>query len=73
MSEWQDIASAPKDGTRIMGWWPRAGDNGMCGIAEWIAPARDYCPHWTWDGAWTPGIEPTHWMPLPDAPARKGE
>lgn len=67
---WRDIASAPRDGTRIMAWWPGAGECGMCGIAEWVRPSRGTVPHWTWDGAWTPGIEPTHWRPLPAAPAR---
>lgn len=60
---WQDIDSAPKDGTIILlghpeavfdGWWHSASN-------AWIDGERnmydDYCEY-----------EPTHWQPLPEPP-----
>lgn len=67
---WQPIETAPRDGTRILAWGtlhaPGWNDGerpsieitvyGYGGFAGWYAPAM---------GGW----EPTHWMPLPEAPA----
>lgn len=74
MSEWQDIASAPKDGTRVLAVWGAAGfgEPAYVGIAQWRG-ASSYAAHWTVDGRWMPGPDPELWQPLPDAPARKGE
>jgi hypothetical protein len=55
---WQDISTAPKDGTRILLWLsPQA----FAVPAEW----RD---RWMGDDFPLNMTEPTHWMPLPPAP-----
>lgn len=66
---WQDISTAPRDGTNILVWWP----------------LQIHCPvtaHWT--DKWADGIgwkftgwgqvlqtSPTHWFPLPPPPAAR--
>ncbi len=62
MSQWQPIATAPKDCRAIIGltwsgdvqpvWWDRTHDN------------------WRWQDGYHGGLAPrlTHWMPLPDPP-----
>lgn len=73
--EWQSIETAPKDGTRILGWGK--------GMVVWEIAWRGVRPpgfpadRWSdeWIG-WTrvsfqdgPGcIKPTHWLPLPPPP-----
>ncbi len=60
MSEWQDIATAPKNGTRVMIGYI----NGFVGCASFrTKPPRG----WLRDGGGK-GAEPTHWMPLPKPP-----
>jgi len=72
---WRDIASAPKDGTPMLGW------NGEC-VTEicWIdRPDDDGKFGWCCAGFSDGGMlyqlnnimdtAPTHWMPLPAAPA----
>lgn len=62
MSEWRDIASAPKDGTAVLllspkwrnpsvGWWLET-------FGGWHSFPGSY------------GMKPTHWMPLPLPPTR---
>jgi len=56
---WQPIATAPKDGTKILvhriGWHAPE-------IAQWSS----YSHAWVlFEGS----VEPTHWMPLPNPPA----
>lgn len=64
MSDWQDISTAPKDGTRILA--VVRFDNGLStddavDIAYWV----DFN-----GGGWVRHLvgEPTHWMPLPSPP-----
>jgi hypothetical protein len=65
---WQDIATAPKDGTAVLGLWlPMAGD---------AAFPRCYAIAHFIEGGWCSVdddeqtfTDPTHWMPLPAAPA----
>lgn len=65
--QWRDIASAPKDGTRVIFSSIRAG------FVCWVSSG------W-WSDKWNKfydGIEPsgfnnlTHWMPLPSLPEEK--
>ena len=63
MGEWQDISTAPKDGTRILIWcnWPTLPSVYACSFE---------CGQWQtgiWTAAKRPG--PTHWQPLPAPPA----
>lgn len=76
---WQPIDTAPKDGTPVLLFGTR--DKGRSGEPAWLT-AR-WCK--VWDGEedwhWLEGadreddsrilFEPTHWMPLPSAPAAK--
>ena len=71
MSDWQDISTAPKDGTRVLTW---DGDNILASVYEYYYPHGTTIrgfeqPGWVqWAGQ--SGVEtiPTHWMPLPNAP-----
>lgn len=64
MSDWQPIASAPKDGREILIGWT---DSSRIFIAIFeIGRWRD-----AEDGEAFP-FEPTHWMPLPEPPKAKG-
>lgn len=68
-ADWQPIENAPSDGSWVLlysdkwpiwsypmvGWRHRAGD-------EWEFPAH---PQWSSEMSW-----PTHWMPLPEPPAK---
>lgn len=63
MGEWQDIETAPKDGTDILGfdedgrvvvWWDRN---------AWIRRGDDY----------DIVTHPTHWQPLPPPPKDSGD
>lgn len=77
MTEWQDISTAPRDGTSILVYGKTektfAGEPYMgvrfcndCG--SWLEPnvgGRD-CEDWL-DGS-VPYGELTHWMPLPEPP-----
>ena len=66
MMEWQDISTAPKDGTRIL--LAKIVGHPSHPTALWWAAAG----HWSirFDN-WNDGVEPaglagpTHWMPLP--------
>lgn len=67
MSEWQDISTAPKDGTMMLVYYPPAG-----GFTERVHVAK-----WKSRGISLAGgsnrplmTQPTHWMPLPAAPRR---
>ena len=57
--EWQPIATAPKDGTAILGYFP----SGLMKVAQWI----DHQNRWAGFGFGFVGT-PTHWMPLPEPP-----
>lgn len=60
--EWQNVETAPKDGSRILGW-----------CMEWSAPqsVQYYGPNIGWCQNFDDGpfkYQPTHWMPLPTPP-----
>lgn len=66
VSVWQPIASAPKDGTRIIVYRPRFDGDYIPQIG---------CDYWMqskWiSGAWAHSnsdCPPTHWVPLPEPP-----
>lgn len=60
MNDWQDISTAPKDGTEVLVFVPRrlgpiyAGASNATGKQWWSRNLGD--------------LQPTHWMPLPKAP-----
>ncbi len=70
MTKWQNISTAPKDGTQILIW------NGQDTVVAWW----DDVYIWVSPGAWisylnrsdTDEYEPTHWMPLPAPPKDAG-
>lgn len=75
MSDWQDISTAPKDGTEV-----------LLFTRSDIGPEREYWeaigePHFTKvqigffeQGKWHQSVigGPTHWQPLPAPPAQGG-
>ncbi len=65
MSEWQPIATAPKDGRALLVTWIETWPDGNYHIeacrqqgGTWF-----YC----YDGE-MPNLPPTHWMPIPEPP-----
>lgn len=75
MSDWQPMATAPKDGTRILVW----DGHYRMEVADWgersvwsdrqIGKGMQWCVG-ECDGEYNSRneIEPTHWMPLPEPP-----
>lgn len=83
MMQWQPIKTAPKDGTRILlfwpsfdrwidvGWWKKNLRLVEIGEIDGIPVSAGYFSNSTeWDDYEMAkvGNEPTHWMPLPDPP-----
>lgn len=74
MTEWQDISTAPKDGTEVLlfgllddsprGMTEYHGAYCICGYWEALDEAWCAIPG-DWDG---PFFYPTHWMSLPSPP-----
>lgn len=61
---WQPIETAPKDGTRVLAYWPDC----SCQVESWFGP-------WLGEMVWQSEFEwgsrrnnPTHWMPLLEPP-----
>lgn len=65
LTEWQDISTAPRDGTHIlvvMPWLPNPRTLFWATYAdEWRCPASERGPA-------SEGWQPTHWRPLPPSP-----
>ena len=70
-AEWMPIATAPKDGTRIMAYWPDIiGNDSAAQVETWFGPRT------TWENAcWQNAFEwgdghndPTFWQPLSSRP-----
>jgi hypothetical protein len=82
MSEWQDISTAPKDGTEIIGaFFCDYGDGSTTAYGPWTIAFRGGKWQSSWDGSQVisymsdfgieyhePDIEPTHWQPMPSRP-----
>jgi len=64
VQEWQDISTAPKDGTPLLAWENEARGPFKC---WWNADWSKAEAYWTDDADSEP--QPTHWRPLPDPPA----
>jgi hypothetical protein len=81
--EWRDIATAPRDGTNILLWYPGVPTSSgytppgkaIRGLWERDIYAKVARPYWRPDDSRTWGIihcrtnPPTHWMPLPSPPS----
>jgi len=65
---WQSIATVPKDGTKVDLWYEgRRLTNMSWGVTSPMFPSGYWereNDQW-WDAEYT---NPTHWMPIPDAP-----
>lgn len=72
MSEWQDISTAPKDGSTILT-WGRLHDDGDSDMGERpivrVSRWRLQVGHWYSDCSGS--HVPTHWQPLPSPPEAK--
>lgn len=68
MTEWRPINTAPKDGTPVLIFEGGSGDTDIV-----VAVYEDqWLPEYRWRGTYGDGDaawNPTHWMPLPKAPA----
>jgi hypothetical protein len=73
MSEWQPIATAPRDGTWVLA--HRAGDWTLPELVQWHQGVNH--SYWqTMEYGWPTKSSqatcgPTHWMPLPAPPAKE--
>jgi hypothetical protein len=81
VTTWQPIATAPKDGTRILLFRPTADCALHCVIGYWNNDTRRHSPrpYWSHDAEHVFGIkearrsQPAFWMPLPEGPALQSE
>lgn len=64
MSNWQPIETAPEDGTDVLVWTPYE-ERPVIATFDTDSGAWRECETFS---AWTPGAEPTFWMPLPEPP-----
>lgn len=70
MSEWQDIETAPKDGTWILGWplWSTEDREGKYHKRSGEIKYVEGAGYWFTMQQTMPAWSPTHWMPLPEPP-----
>ena len=62
--EWKPIETAPKDGTKVLLW-----ADGQVEIGDWLPDAHPWNDtSWWIEGGQITARNPTHWMPLPEAP-----
>jgi hypothetical protein len=79
--KWQPIETAPKDGTRVLAYWPDVlANNSATQVESWYGPRGHEQMLLTWQSGemqlvWQSAFEwadgpnaPTHWMPLPEPP-----
>lgn len=80
MQQWQPIETAPKDGTKILGWNQQLGQRETF-MDKYTDGSPGYKKHkesggpidigWYWFDPihnWASTWKPTHWMPLPEPP-----
>jgi len=66
VTKWQPIETAPKDGTRVLGYSPEFGyDTPVCVAMIWDKHERGWFAD-QYDSAGK--INPTHWVSLPPLP-----
>ena len=61
--EWQDIKTAPKDGTQILAYDGVCIENIKFRKGKWVTS-------WSHDEKYSDDGMPTHWMPLPLNPSQ---
>lgn len=71
-SKWQPIATAPKDGTQLLGYCDYAQNGRAFWVAMWIDDADELDGGFWLDAgkqdSMSRDAEPTHWQPLPEPP-----
>ena len=77
VQQWQDISTAPKDGSAFLGFWPTVylprlspyqdGDGQSCPLVTYWETRTDE-GYWATADADSYDRGPTHWQPLPKAP-----
>jgi hypothetical protein len=67
MSEWQQIETAPKDGTAFLAYWLRRYPDGTRyeAITPYVVAFYERGRFWPY---YLEDDQPTHWMPLPEPP-----
>lgn len=66
MSDWMTIETAPKDGTEFLAYYPaEGGDDAFMDVQHWTVPETRESRYY---GLMIAGVDPTHWMPLPEPP-----
>ena len=68
--EWQDMATAPKDGSRVLAW--RSSWEDRPTFVRWIMNSRTKTEFWNdaeeFDAYENEAEPPTHWLPMPKTP-----
>lgn len=62
--EWQDISTAPKDGTRVL----LTDGLNTASVGFWRRTYEEWHPNEMTEINWWRMQPPTHWMPLPKPP-----
>lgn len=85
MTKWQSIETAPKDGTHIVVWARWKWGDSLEEPSDYYACVCIYDEFYGWDKNdscfvsvtsnpyFDMAVDPTHWMPLPDAPEVEDE
>ena len=74
---WRPISEAPKDGTKILAFWPSFREGHQIDVTYYVITEHRYhgvvtfaAEHWQTSAMCfpTPMPMPSHWMPLPPVP-----
>ena len=70
MTKWQEISTAPKDGTHILLALRKKVHTGINWSGKRVVSGYFHTQghDWVLEGNWASKIKPTHWMPLPEPP-----